>query len=161
MVWLAPADPIWCVAGSYRERTSAWLLSTVQGMAGWSLPKSGVWLFPAKSGRCVAESGMARRRFLPRRLWSGQKKIGVSGGQQNLHRSNRWHLRGNRQRLECSRRRLEGNRRRLEGNRGGWRVTDGGWRVTDGGWRVTDGGWRVTNGGWRQSATGSRPGFLT
>ena len=45
------------------------------------------------------------------------KKAGVSGGQQNLHSSNRWHLRGNRRRLECNRRRLESNRRRLEGNR--------------------------------------------
>ena len=36
-----------------------------------------------------------------------KKKAGVSSGQQNLHSSNRWHLRGNR-------RRLEGNRRRLE-----------------------------------------------
>ena len=36
------------------------------------------------------------------------------GGQQNLHSSNRWHLRGNRRRLEGNRRRLEGNRRRLE-----------------------------------------------
>ena len=37
-----------------------------------------------------------------------KKKAGASGGQQYLHSSNRWHLRGNR-------RRLEGNRRRLEG----------------------------------------------
>ena len=54
-------------------------------------------------------------------VWQGgfgfeKKKAGVSSGQQNLHSSNRWHLRGNRRRLECNRRRLEGNRRRLEGN---------------------------------------------
>ena len=38
-----------------------------------------------------------------------KKKAGVSGGQQNRHSSNRWHLRGNQ-------RRLEGNRRQLECN---------------------------------------------
>ena len=40
---------------------------------------------------------------------SKKKKPGVSGGQQNLHSSARWHLRGKRRRLECNQRRLKGN----------------------------------------------------
>ena len=83
-----------------------------QGMKGQGI---GVRRPPVTAGEGLVGGEGVHRPSMPgssvsvRGFCNSKKKSGVSGGQQNLHSSNRWHLRGNR-------RQLEGNRRRLEGN---------------------------------------------
>ena len=114
-----------------RNRTSGAFRTGVssRSLTPLAAPAAGPGMRPVRGEgrvRVLGGSGLVRVRaggFLILK----KKKAGVSGGQQNLHSSNRWHLRGNRRRLECNRRRLESNRWRLESNR--WQLEGNQWQL--------------------------------